>query len=140
MAEIPIGEVARRAGIAASAVRYYEARGLLPEAGRRGGRRVWNEAVVGRLRLVALAREAGFTLAETGQLLAGFERRRPPGERWRELAAAKLAELDRRIAEAQRMKRVLGRVTACRCPRLDDCAELLREADSAPAPGDDSAP
>lgn len=73
---------------------------------------------------------AGFTVAEIKELLAGFARRTPPGERWRALTRTKLEELDERIAEAQRMKRVLRKVVRCHCPTLKDCGRALREQDA----------
>ena len=126
MAELPIGEVARRAGLTPSALRYYEAEGLIPRAPQRGGRRVYPEAVLVRLAVIRLAKEAGFTVAEIRRLLSGFGRRTPPGKRWQSLAENKMAELDRRIAEARRMKKVLRALTRCECPTLEDCARALR--------------
>ncbi len=125
---LSIGEVARRAGIATSAIRYYESEGLIPRVAPRGGRRVYPAGIVERLALIDLAKRAGFTVAEIKRLLAGFARQTPPGERWRSLAAAKLEELDQRIAEARRMKRLLEVVTGCECPTLDDCARALGRA------------
>ena len=125
MAELGIGEVARRAGIATSAVRYYESEGLIPRAARRSGRRVYDESILLRLTLIDLAKNAGFRVAEIKRLLSGFARRTPPGERWRSLAAAKLEELDQRIAEAERMKRLLRVAMRCDCPSFDDCSRAL---------------
>ena len=125
MKQLPIGEVARRAGIASSAIRYYESVGLIPRADRRGGRRVYDPKILERLSLIHLAKGAGFTVAEIQRLLRGFDRRTPPGERWRALAERKLQELDRRIAEAQRMKGLLRVVTRCQCPTFDDCARAI---------------
>jgi len=126
MAELGIGEVARRCGLAASAIRYYEGEGLLAKPLRRNGRRVYDESVLDRLALIDLAKRAGFTVREIKELVRGVSRRASPGERWRALTRAKLAELDRRIAEAERMKRVLRTVRRCRCPTLDDCGRALR--------------
>ena len=120
-----IGQVAERAGIAASAIRYYEDEGLLPRPDRRNGRRVYDERVVGRLRIIHLAKSAGFTVAEVKQLLGGFARRTPPGERWRALAERKRVELDERIAEAERMKHLLRTVMRCECPSFEDCSRAL---------------
>jgi MerR family redox-sensitive transcriptional activator SoxR len=125
MAELAIGEVARRAGLASSAIRYYESQGLIPRAARRGGRRVYGPEILGRLKLIDLAKRAGFTIAEIRRLLAGFARRTPPGERWRSLAERKLEELERQIAEAKQMKRVLRVVMSCECPSLEDCARAM---------------
>ncbi len=126
MEELSIGEVARRAGIATSAIRYYEGEGLIPRAARRSGRRVYDRGIVERLALIDLAKRAGFTVAEIKRLLGGFARRTPPGERWRALADEKRLELDRRIAEAQRMKRLLRRVMRCECPTFDDCSRAMK--------------
>jgi MerR family redox-sensitive transcriptional activator SoxR len=126
--EIGIGEVARRAGLATSAIRYWEREGLIPRARRRGGRRVYDASVADRLALIRLAKAAGFTVAEIRRLLGGFGRRTPPGERWRRLARGKLAELEHRIEEAQRMKRVLRAVARCECPTFEDCARGMESA------------
>jgi MerR family redox-sensitive transcriptional activator SoxR len=126
MAEFRIGEVATRCGIAPSAIRYYESEGLLRPPARRNGRRVYGEAVLDQLGLIELAKRAGFTVAEIKKLMAGFTQRTAPGERWRALTQAKLDELEERIAEAERMKRVLRAVMRCRCPTLADCSRAAR--------------
>lgn len=128
MDKLSIGEVAKRANIAASAIRYYESEGLIPPAGRVRGRRVYDPPVIARLALIHLAKSAGFTIAEIRKLLAGVSRSAPPGARWRELAERKLAELEQRISEAQRMKAVLKVVTGCECPTLDDCARAIENS------------
>jgi DNA-binding transcriptional MerR regulator len=132
MKPLSIGEVAERAGIAASAIRYYEAEGLLPLPERRSGRRVYDESVVDRLAIIHLAKSAGFTVAEVKRLQGGFARRTPPGKRWRALAESKLAELDARIAEAERMKRVLRAVVRCECPTFTDCSKAMSRGQRAP--------
>ena len=65
MKSLGIGQVAERVGIATSAIRYYEAEGLLPRAERRSGRRVYDESVIERLAIIHLAKGAGFTVADT---------------------------------------------------------------------------
>ena len=99
MAELRIGEVARQAGIATSAIRYYEAEGLIPRTIRRSGRRVYDESMVQRLALIDLAKKAGFTVAEIKKLLRGFSSRTPPGDRWRTLAATKLEQIEERMQD-----------------------------------------
>jgi MerR family redox-sensitive transcriptional activator SoxR len=135
MAELRIGEVAARSGIATSAIRYYESEGLIPRPARISGQRVYEESIVDRLGLIDLAKRAGFTVAEIKKLLAGFSRRTPPGERWRKMTRAKLDELDERIAEAERMKRVLRAVERCQCPTLSDCGRALKMRSPARASG-----
>jgi MerR family redox-sensitive transcriptional activator SoxR len=126
LAELSIGDVAARTGLATSALRYYESAGLIPRAGRRSGRRVYDESILERLAIIDLAKRAGFTMAEIKRLVAGFARRTPPGERWRVLAEKKLVELEERIAEAERMKSVLRVVMRCECPTFDDCSRAMR--------------
>ena len=116
-----IGEVARRAGIATSAIRYYEKEGLVPKADRRGNARVYAADIFDRLSLIALAKSAGFTVPEIRQLLRGVSRGTPPGPRWRALAQKKLDEVEARIVEAQRMRGVLRMVMDCECPTFEEC-------------------
>ena len=126
MKELSIGEVGKAAGLAPSAIRFYESEGLIPRAARRGGRRVYGESIVDRRALIDLAKGAGCTVAEIRRLLGGFTRRTPPGERWRTLAETKLEELEARIAEAERMKRLLRIVMRCECPTFEDCSRAMR--------------
>ncbi len=129
MAEFGIGEVAKRAGIAASAIRFYEAEGLIPKAPRRSGRRMYDPSILDRLAVIELAKSAGFTIAEIKRLIGAFRKNTPPGVRWRALAASKRAELEERIQEAERMKRLLDVLMGCKCPTLDDCSRGMRGLD-----------
>lgn len=131
MADLTIGAVAKRAGLATSAIRYYEAEGLLPKALRSGNRRVYSESIFERLALIELAQSAGFTIREIKQLLAGFRSSTPPSQRWQRLTKAKVSELEARIEDAERMLGVLRTVRRCACPTLDDCGRaLVRERDA----------
>ncbi len=116
-----IGEVAQRAGIATSAIRYYERQGLIPRADRKGNARVYGPDILDRLALIQLAKSAGFTVAEPRQLVRGVSRSTSPGPRWRALAEKKLGEVEERIAEAERMRAVLRTVMRCECPTFEDC-------------------
>jgi MerR family redox-sensitive transcriptional activator SoxR len=120
---LSIGEVARRAGLNTSALRYYESEGLLPVAERVSGRRRYDPDVYPRLSLIGLAQRAGFTVREIRGLLHGFGRRTPPGVRWRKLAGRKLVEVEERIEEAQAMRRLLATLLDCECPTLEMCAQ-----------------
>jgi MerR family redox-sensitive transcriptional activator SoxR len=123
---LTIGEVAESTGVAASALRYYEREGLIPRADRRGGKRVYGEEILDRLALIGAAKAAGFRVAEIKTLLSGFARRTKPGQRWRKLAQGKLAELEARAEEVERMKRVLETMTRCHCPTLEECSRAIR--------------
>jgi DNA-binding transcriptional MerR regulator len=120
-ARLAIGELARRAGTAPSALRYYERIGLLPPAERAGGKRHYPPASAERLAFVRLCQDAGFTLREIRQLLAEGSRRRAS---WNRIAERKIAELDARIAEAQGAKNLLQHALDCphrdllTCPRF----------------------
>ncbi len=116
-----IGEVARRAGIRASALRYYESVGVLPAPRRVNGRRRYDDAVLELLAVVRVAQQAGFTMAEIRTLLHGFSADTPPSARWRSLASRKLPEIENLIQRALGMKRLLERGLRCDCLRLEDC-------------------
>jgi MerR family redox-sensitive transcriptional activator SoxR len=125
MEELAIGEIARRAGIQPSALRYYESIGLMPAPKRVNGRRRYAESTLQMLKVVQLAQQAGFTVAEIQTLLHGFAPDTPPAARWDPLARQKLEELDALIERAQHMKRILETGLHCGCLRLEDCAVVL---------------
>jgi MerR family redox-sensitive transcriptional activator SoxR len=127
MEDLAIGEVARRAGIRPSALRYYESISLLPEPRRVGGRRRYDQSTVQMLKVIQLAQQAGFTVAEIQTLLHGFEPGTPPAARWQPLARQKLRELDALIERAQHMKHILETGLNCGCLRLEDCAIALEK-------------
>ena len=128
MRELSIGKVARAAGLAASALRYYEKAGLLPPPPRSSRQRRYDESIFGRIELIRLALDAGFTIRETRTFLSGFAADTPPAARWRALAARKLQELDQAIERAQRMKLLLESNFRCRCLQLADCERFLSAA------------
>ena len=68
----------------------------------------------------------GLPWKQGNELPAGFSKKTPAAERWRALTRAKMAELDERIAEAERMKAVLRTLARCRCPSLDHCRRAMR--------------
>ena len=122
---VPIGELARRTGVASSALRYYERLGLLSPAGRAGQRRHYQESSAERVALIRLYQDAGFTLAEIGRLLAAGSR----DGGWTQLAELKIAELDTRIADAQRARKLVKHALDCphrdlfTCPRFRSALE-----------------
>ena len=118
---LAIGEVARQTGVAASAIRYYEAEGLLSSPGRASGWRAFTPEVVDRLRVIKLARELGFSLDDIRALLNGFSPDTAPSERWQRLARRKLPEVDALIQRATAMKRLLEKGLRCDCISVQDC-------------------
>ncbi len=119
---LSISEVGARTGLRPSALRYYEDAGLGVPAARISGRRHYDEGILDRLRVIACAQEAGFTIAEVRELLAGEEE---PPSRWRALAERKLVEVDALIAKAQATRRLLEESLRCNCVSLDQCDTVL---------------
>lgn len=136
MASLTIGEVARRAGVKATAIRYWEGEGVLPPPPRVGGQRRYDGTVLARLAVIRLAQEAGFSIADVRALVEGFDEAGVAPERWRLLAERKLGEIDTLIARARRMRRLLEESLGCGCVTLDTCRLVLDERWTAtPAPG-----
>ena len=119
--ELSIGDVARRAGLRASAVRYYESVGLLPAPRRLNGRRRYGPDVVRLLHTIRFAQDAGFSVSEIRTLFHGFEAGVRPSARWQALAARKIEELDALVARAELMREALRTGMRCGCLRIEDC-------------------
>jgi MerR family redox-sensitive transcriptional activator SoxR len=124
-ASLTIGEVARRAGVRTSAIRYYEEAGLLEEPERVGGKRRYDEEALRRLALIRDAKRAGFTLGEIRTLLHGFPAGTGAAQRWQALASEKLVEVDETIAQLRETRELLEEALRCECASLDECARLL---------------
>jgi MerR family redox-sensitive transcriptional activator SoxR len=120
-----IGEVARRAGVAASTLRYYEHEGLLPRPARSAKRRVYDPRVMGRIRIILLARAAGFSIAETRAFISNHPGGSIPSSRWKTLADRKIQEMDALIARATKMKSLLSSSFKCGCPTIEECERLI---------------
>ena len=117
--QLPIGEVAERAGMSTSRIRFYEARGLLPEPERTSGKRRYGEEILRRLAIIDAAQRVGFTLEEIRDLLGS--RDELAHERLRQLAMLKLPELDDLIARATTVRKVLKVCSRCSCETIDVC-------------------
>ena len=136
MEEFSIGDIAKRAGIRASAIRYYESVEVLPAPQRVYGRRRYDSHVIERLAVIQIAQQAGFTVAEMRTLFNGFTPETPASARWEALAQQKLAEVDEMIRHAQAMKLVLEEeLLRCRCLTLDECARCIRDQGESETPG-----
>ena len=117
-----ITEVARRSGLNASTLRFYEEKGLIASIGRRGLHRVFDSKVLERLALIALGRSAGFSLAEIALMFAPDGRPRLD----RQVLAAKAEELDRTIRKLTEMRDSLRHAAACRAPSHMECPTFRR--------------
>ncbi|HLG98808.1 MAG TPA: MerR family transcriptional regulator [Bryobacteraceae bacterium] len=130
MRSLTIGQVARKAGLRASAIRYYERAGLLPKPQRAGGQRRYNNQIFDRLALVEFAKECGFSLSEIRAMFGGFEDDAPLSVRTRDWAVRKVEQLDALSKRIDGMRVKLARAARCRCADLGECGRRLR-ADSA---------
>jgi MerR family redox-sensitive transcriptional activator SoxR len=119
--ELLIGEVARRAGVRASAIRYYESIGLLPEPQRVSGRRRYPGEVLRTLSVIGAAQHAGLSLEEVRELLAASDGKGAVSERLRAIAQRKLPEVDALIERARLVRTWLEAAADCRCPTLESC-------------------
>jgi DNA-binding transcriptional MerR regulator len=127
--DLDIGEVARRSGVPASALRFYEQKGLIASTGRHGLRRLFDPGVLERLAMIALARASGFSLEEIARMFAPDGRPRID----RQMLAAKATELDKTIRELTAMRDGLRHAVSCRAPSHMECPtfrRLLRAAAS----------
>ena len=115
---LTIGELARRAEVAATTLRYYERIGLIKSPTRVGGQRRYDDSIVARLDVIRLCKAAGFVLDEIQLLFADDAPGRPAS---RALAETKLAEIDARIAELQHARAIVEWGMRCTCPSIDDC-------------------
>jgi MerR family transcriptional regulator, redox-sensitive transcriptional activator SoxR len=119
--ELLIGEVARRAGIRPSAIRYYESIGLLPEPARIAGRRRYTAEIVRTLSIIGAAQRAGLSLDDVRELLAAPDANGGVSDRLRAIAQRNLPEIDALIERARLVRGWLEAAADCRCPTLEDC-------------------
>ena len=120
-----IGQLARTAGLNASAIRYYEKRGLLAAPQRLGGQRRYPVETLDRVLLIRFATEMGFTLSEIKLFLNGLRDNAPVGPRWKKLATRKLLEVEQSIVRSLKLKSLLQGLLHCHCPSLQFCVSRL---------------
>lgn len=121
-----IGDLARKAGLNPSAIRYYESVGLMPPPQRQGRRRIYGDEALDRLTFVQFARRLGFTVSEIAALAAASQSRRPFSMQMRNMAARKIEELDRWMEGAHGVRALLTDSLRCHCPDLAACGRGLR--------------
>ena len=119
---LTIGEVARRSGVAASALRFYEERGLIASERAGSGHRRYPRSVLRRVAFIVFAQRIGLTLDEIGTELAKLPPDRAPTRRdWSRLSSGWSARIDDRIAELHRLKAGLTECIGCGCLSLERC-------------------
>lgn len=127
LAELDIGTVAKRTGIPASTLRFYEERGLIRSTGRKGLRRLFDDSVIDQLNFIALGRRAGFSLNEIAPMI----RRGGSYDVDRSVLLDKAAEIEARIKELTTVRKGLLHAADCPAPSHSECTKfqrLLRQA------------
>ncbi len=132
---LTIQEISRRSGVASSALRFYEERGLIKSERSGAGHRRFPRAVLRRIAFIVFAQRVGLSLAEIGEELAKLPAQRTPtGRDWARLSSSWTTRIDRRIAELERMKAGLTECIGCGCLSLQRC-QFANPADRAARSG-----
>ena len=133
--ELTIGEVVQRSGVSASALRFYERRGLIAAARSDGNQRRFDRSVLRRIAFIQAGRATGITLTEIGTALEGLPTHRTPSRRdWERLSKRWRDDLDARIETLQALRNRLTTCIGCGCLSIDKC-DLLNPDDEAAGQG-----
>jgi len=128
---LTIGEVVRRSGVASSALRFYEEKGLIASQRAGSGHRRYPRSALRRIAFIAFAQRVGLTLEEIGAELAKLpDERAPTRGDWARLSGAWSKRIDEKIAELERLKSGLTKCIGCGCLSIDKC-KLANPADRA---------
>jgi MerR family transcriptional regulator, redox-sensitive transcriptional activator SoxR len=132
---VTIGEFARRAGVAASALRYYEELGLICSERTAGGQRRYARAMLRRVAFIRAARTVGLSLDEVRAALAKLPDERTPNKAdWNKVSVTWIRRVDERIAELEQLRATLDSCVGCGCLSLRTC-RLYNPEDTAAARG-----
>lgn len=133
---ISIGTVARRAGVAVSAIRFYESKGLLPAVRSAGGKRLFPRSAIRRVSFILISQQLGYSLDEIAGLLASLpDERTPTKSDWQRLARRFSVDIDDRVARLTQLKDSLAGCIGCGCLSLKSC-KLYNPDDRAAGGGD----
>ena len=129
--ELTIGAMSRRTGVAASALRFYEAEGLIYATRTAGGQRRYARASIRRVSFIRIAQQVGLTLEEIGAALASLPDNRTPNQQdWQRLSHSWGPRIDAQIAMLERLRDRLGSCIGCGCLSLRAC-RLMNPGDQA---------
>lgn len=133
--QLTIGELARRAGVATSALRYYEQLGLISSERTVGGQRRYSRATLRRVAFVRAAQQVGLSLDEARAALSRLPEGRTPNKAdWNRVSGTWISRIDERIAELERLRERLNSCVGCGCLSLRTCG-LYNAADAAATRG-----
>jgi MerR family redox-sensitive transcriptional activator SoxR len=135
MRELTVGEVAKRSGVAVSALHFYEAKGLISSHRTSGNQRRYRQDVLRRVAIIKVAHEVGIPLTEVGRVFARLPADHIPTRHdWTEISRAWAADLDRRIHQLKKLRGGLAGCIGCGCLSLDQC-QLFNRHDRLAAEG-----
>ena len=123
LSELTIGQVAKRTGLAVSAIRYYESEGLITANRNRGGHRRFARAQIRRVSFILIAQKFGLTLPHIKKVLAQLpDERTPNAQDWARISKGLRVHLDKKISELEHMRDSLDGCIGCGCLSLKSCA------------------
>jgi MerR family redox-sensitive transcriptional activator SoxR len=126
MTELSIGQLAERADVNASTLRYYESVGLIPLPERKNGQRRYDERLLDRINFIKVAQQTGFSIQEISVLLEGFEQGDSLSERWGKMAKQKRSELEERKKQINSMIQILDNGLSCKCITWSECMDKIQ--------------
>lgn len=123
MRELSIGQLATRTGISTSAIRFYEAKGLIRADRNAGGQRRFERSDIRRLSFIMITQQQGFTLDEIRDMLSGLPNARTPTQKdWARISRRLATRIEERIAQLKQMRQNLNGCIGCGCLSLKKCA------------------
>lgn len=126
MQKITIGELASKAGLNTSTIRYYEQIGLLPEADRENGQRRYDESIFDKISLINGGKQVGFSLDEIKHIVAEGKTDKKLAQVWKKVSPAKIEEINEQIKLLEAKKNILEESQNCNCESLSSCATIPR--------------
>jgi MerR family redox-sensitive transcriptional activator SoxR len=126
MVGLSIGQMAAKADLNASTIRYYESVGLLPSPERKNGHRRYDEGLLDRINFIKVAQQTGFSIQEITVLLEGFEANDSLSERWEQMAKQKRSVLEERKKQINSMIQILDNGLSCKCLTWSECNEKIQ--------------
>jgi MerR family transcriptional regulator, redox-sensitive transcriptional activator SoxR len=130
MVGLSIGQLAARAELNASTLRYYESVGLIPAPNRINGQRRYDESLLDRIHFIKIAQQTGFSIQEIALLLEGFEGGDSLTDRWEQMVKQKRSELEERKRQLNSMIRILDSGLSCKCLSWSECLDNIENKGS----------
>lgn len=127
MSGLSIGQLAAKAEVNASTLRYYESVGLIPAPDRKNGQRRYDETLLDRISFIKVAQQTGFSIQEIAVLLEGFDTRNPLSEQWEQMVRKKRSELEERKRQLNSMIQILDSGLSCKSLTWSECLEKIEK-------------